>query len=400
MNKIAFLLGLIFMLASCQAQEPDFSLLHYNIKELDSSKLHADHPQILALKHVLMPYSFDILSVNEVQFDLPAVPNSVYKTKGENLTKLRELLELPELKYQVFFQANTGNNAATKSDGTYHTDPNSSQARALADQVNFGIFPGQYSTGALFKFKKESVKVYTDIAWKLFNPQLDLNQYQDAEGNTFPSDMSLFDKNFTDVVLNIKGKKVHLILFHTVPAFNFGNARGLNIERNRDQLRFLEWYLTGKTDIPVNIPGVKPLEKDAYFVAVGDWNVAPDNADAAGSEVINRLFAKLNTWLKKEQLTFTNESSHFAPKPFRLMLDYIISSKNIEIVEGSIIHPEFIREELGCHKGHRDVHPTDNMVAVEYQDNGMHCSALLGVDYFNFKMASDHYPLYAKFKFK
>ena len=268
MSKHMILWSLLMSISvACNADEGDFKLFHYNIKELDTTKLSAKNDQIAAVKAVLKDESFDILSINELQYDYPGVPNSRYRSKGQNLKKLGRLLGLGHLKNSVFYPANTGKNAQTKPDGTYYTQGNN-EARRAADQVNFGIFPGQYSTGALFKYKKERVKVFTDIAWKTVNPKIDLRHFSDANGNHYPQDMSLFDKNFTDVTLNIKGKRVHLILFHTVPAYNFGNDKGLNIERNRDQLRFLEWYLTGKTDINIKIPGVRPLRKNSYFVAV------------------------------------------------------------------------------------------------------------------------------------
>lgn len=392
----------IFMssITSCSAKEADFSLFHYNIKELDSSKLHPDNLQILALKEVLKNEKFDILSINEIQYDLPSVPNPEHQTKGENLNKLATLLGLSDLKASVFYPANTGKNAKTKPDGTYYTLPWEAGARESADQVNFGIFPGQYSTGALFKFKKEQVKVYTDIAWKLVNPDIALDSFQDANGNDYPKDMSLFDKNFTDVTLNIKGKQVHLILFHAVPSFNFGNAKGLNIERNRDQMRFLQWYLTGKTDIEIAIPGVEPLAKDDYFVAVGDWNIDPNKKDSVASGIIRDLFKELTPWVALDKLSFTSESSHFGPDPYRFMLDYIVASKNIEIVSGEIIHPEMKREELGCDNKEQDFHPTDDMIVIEYRNGRKECKALINTDYYNFKTASDHYPLRAKFRFK
>jgi hypothetical protein len=375
-----------------------FTVFHYNIKELDTKKV-ADqtNSQHGLVKGILKQYPIDILSLNEIQYDLPNVPNSNFHTKGENIAKLRDLFELDQLKYEAFYPANTGNNAIPKPDGSYYDNPGDPEARANADQVNFGTMPSQYSTGAMFKFPKVRETVITDLKWKDFNPNIDISKFAQADGKPLPEEMQLFDKNFTDAVLDINGKEVHLILLHTVPSFHFGNMKTPNYERNRDQLRFMEWYLTGSTDIKVNLSKIRPLKKDTYFIAVGDWNVAYDSTTQPGGAVLRSLFKKTKIWTKSENLlTFTNEGSGFEPDGMKLMLDYMVVSKNISVISGNIVHPNMKRYEAGCDR--RPMQPRRGYVVKTYKKNRKTCYVYVPMEHVMYKQASDHYPLFGTFR--
>ncbi|MEX0798577.1 MAG: hypothetical protein WD025_03995, partial [Bacteriovoracaceae bacterium] len=245
--KLSILIYTLFMTFSCASNE--FTLLHYNIRELDSKKIGEQDLQIKKTAQILRNFQFDIFSLNEIQYDLPGVPNRNYSSKGENLDKLKGLLGVPASWSSSFYPANTGMNAQKNGRGEYETDPAAPGARDLADPVNFGTLPGQYSTGAIYKFPKTKETVFNKIKWKEFNPNIDLDQFALPSGEPLPENIELFDKNFSDIELNINGETVHLVLLHTVPSFHFGNLKSPNYARNRDQLRFLEWYLTGKTDI-------------------------------------------------------------------------------------------------------------------------------------------------------
>lgn len=399
MQKLIVFLTL-FTTLSCMGSTDEVKILHYNIKELDSSKINnaLSNNQLLEVQKIIQAHQFDILSLNEVQFDLPNVPNTNYVTRGHNLQKLKDAFGLNELIEESFNIANTGLDAKTKADGTYYLKPHTAEARAHADQINFGTIPGQYSSGALFKYKKIREVIVNDLKWKDFNPSIDFSQFKTAQGKALPEDMELFDKNFTDVVLDVNGKELHLVLLHTVPSFHFGNKFSVNYVRNAEQLKFLEWYLTGSTDFPVNLNNITPLKKDAYYVAVGDWNTEYSNTENPGSVVLRRLFTKSQLWLDStKDLSFTNEGNGYNNKPFRLMLDYIAYSKNIEILDGKIVHPDFTRKELGCNGEEVPETPQD-FILETYNDGANTCNVFIHKSYKSFKEASDHYPVWGHFK--
>lgn len=388
-----FLLGLLMILASSYAQAK-INILHYNIKELDSVKIKNKVDQLTYVRKVVEQFSPDIISFNEVQYDLPNVPNDEFDSKGKNLKELGEFLDFKKLKNYSFYQANTGNNAK-KVNGEYIYDMSNPQARDVADQVNFGSFPGQYSSGAIYKYKKLNTKVITKLKWKDFNPSVDISKFKQANGDDLPEDMELFDKNFTDVELLVEGRCVHLILLHTVPAFGFGNPHTPNLERNADQLRFLEWYLTGRTDIKVGKTKIKPLKKNSYFITVGDWNT-DIKAKNPGSAVLNNMFKKVTPWLENPGIT--NQSSGFRPDAFSGTLDYIAVSKNLVIESAGIYYPKANRVELGCSK--KPTSGSQDRVVVEYRSKDETCFAEVDRKYYEFKMASDHFPIFTTVKFK
>ena len=405
MNQFVLLLGLI-ILSSCSAlnwKKPDIRVVHFNIKELDSSKLlrPSENAQIKAVKEVLNGMEYDILSLNEIQYDLPNVPNKSFKTKGENISLLMNYVD-PSQKHwnQSFYQANTGNKAKKKKDGNYHHQFSSSAVRNFADQRNFGIFPGQYSSGGFYKYKKLGENIITSLKWKDFNPKAPLKKFAQANGKTLPNDIELFDKNFTDVLVEIEGKEVHLIFLHTVPSYHFGNKKSPNYERNADQLRFLEWYLTGQTDIKVNLPNYKPLPQGAYFIAMGDWNTDP-KASNPGSKVLNRLFKKVSLWMDKPSIT--HEGDGYAPTRFKATLDFIAFSNNLELVEGGTLYPKEERLFLGCgEKYKKDFKENDTRRLVSFFDKKQkqNCYLSINEEFAKLKDASDHFPLFAHLKFK
>ncbi|MCO4793205.1 MAG: endonuclease/exonuclease/phosphatase family protein [Bacteriovoracaceae bacterium] len=395
--KIYTILILLLVITSCSS--PTIRVVHYNIKELSTPKIDKDTHQIRNVKKVLEGHSFDILSLNEIQFDQQGVPTLLQTSKGENLKKLATKFDLTDFN-DVFHPANTGEKAKKKKDGSYFQNVGTSVARAHADQENFGVFPHQYSTGALLKYRIISEIVIKDLKWKDFNPKIDLSKFRMGNKKRIPKDISLFDKNFTDVVADVDGHEVHFIFLHTVPSYHFGNKKSPNYIRNADQLRFLEWYLTGSTDIDVNLSSIKPLSPKATYIAMGDFNTDIKNLKNPGSAVLRRLFEKSNTWIKQKDMTFTNEGSSYSPKPFRLLLDYIISSKNLEPVAGGIIHPNWNkRRELGCN-GMPKLLPASDMALVSYRQNKKECWALVDKYYQTLKDASDHYPLWGHFKIK
>ncbi len=372
-------------------------MLHYNIKELDSTKIALGNTrQLIAVKNILAKYDFDILSLNEVQYDFKNIPSPYYLTNGKNIKKLMSLWGLNNFQGTSFYPANTGKNAKPKVDGTYYVVPNSAMAREHADPLNFGTMPGQYSTGAVFKHKVVTEKIITDLKWKDFNPAADFSTYKTANGDSFPNDMLLFDKNFSDLTIEHDGKMVHIILLHTVPSYHFGNPHSINDYRNAEQLRFLEWYTTGATDYPVTIKGTAPLKKNTYFITMGDLNVGVNDTSSEGSQVLKSIFAKTNTWLPISEMNFTNEGGGFGPKPLRLMLDYIFASKNITPQNGKIIHPDFKRVELGCEPSMPNKSGAE-LITKEYKNEDNTCKVNVTKEYVDFKLASDHYPLYGEF---
>ncbi|MCB0404639.1 MAG: endonuclease/exonuclease/phosphatase family protein [Bdellovibrionales bacterium] len=394
MNTCKIIASLVVLQISLTAF--GFRVVQYNIKELDSVKLREATPseQLVAALNILKQLKPELLSLNEMAYDSPGVPNETFATNGENAAVIAKLLN--ETFNVSFNPANTGKNANRQPDGTFSTNPNDANWMKLVDHVNFGIFPFEYSTAALSKFPILSEKVIADLRWDAFVPNLNLENYRDAAGNKFPTDMELFDKNFTDIILKSGKYKFHVILLHTVPAFNFYNERGLNIVRNADQLRFLEWYLTGNSEKQdaAEISGICPLEKGTPFIALGDWNTDILDTNNPGSEVLRRLGDTFTYW---HAPTPTYEGG-FGPKPFTVQFDYILHSDHFEVKNGGVYFPDSRRKELGCNPV---TEPTpEGFVKISYKKDDEDCFAFVSAPYYEAKVGSDHFPIWADIEFK
>ncbi len=395
MKAILFLS--LLLMTSCMKETTKINIFHYNIKELDSLKLRdPSNKQIAAVKEIVSKFEFDIFSVNEIQYDLPMVPNKSLTTTGQNIKILAKNLGLSDFN-AVFYPANTGMKASRGPHGNYVEDFKSKGARQFADPVNFGLFPGQYSTAALIKnnIKILDSKNIQTIEWKEFNPSIDLNKYTDGNGAPLPQSTKLFDKNFTDIIAEKDGFKFHIILLHTVPAFHFGNKKSPNYDRNADQLRFLEWYLTQETSFKVEDIEIEPLAKDTPYIAIGDWNTELLNKTNPGSAVLRSLKEKSQFWMK-EPLPVSNEGHSFTPKRLKLQLDYIAVSNHFNVLDSGVYRPEENRKELGCDK----VSSGDNIRSYTIKESDKTCFASFNEDFLTTKQASDHFPVWANLEVK
>lgn len=294
---------LIILMISCsknKSNDNQFSILHYNVKELRSKKLYdPQNIQVKKLVEFLDNQKFDILSINELEYE------------KKNLIILNAMLKNKDLKYEVLVKANTGNNSKEDS----------------PDIVNYGQIPGEYSNGALLKFKTTNRVVIDSLKWKDFYKD-DLSNFKLSSGEQVPDTIELFDKSFSDTTFLINNKEVHLILLHTVPSYGFGNPKTPNFLRNQRQLEFLKWYINSDGQSLTN-SGVFPLKAGASFVVVGDLNVDV-KADTEGAKVLKDIILKNNSWIPLDKMDYTH------PDP-KLMLDYIITSKDIISIEGKII---------------------------------------------------------------
>ncbi len=391
------ILVLFLLMGSGVTSEASYRLVHYNIRELDSTKIRLGqrNKQVKAASEILKSLNGDIISINEIQYDLKSVPNSEYQTEGKNLELLSKLLGANGF-HSIFAPANTGLKAKKLRSGNYTTNPNHPDWMELADHENFGLFPAQYSTGALSQFPVLTQVVINSLKWTDFNPNFDPSQFKMANGKPYPKDLPLFDKNFTDTTLQIGDQKVHLLLLHTVPAFNFGNPDGLNLERNADQLAFLKYYLTGKSPYKSqNLP--QALEKNTTFIATGDWNVEKTKEGSPGATTLRELGKEFRFWTDKDEITY--QSQTFAPNPFQMQLDYILLSHDILIKSAGVFRPDDYRKELGCLL--LPPPPSqDEYEVVSYRNGEDTCYVEVKKALVQAKTASDHFPIFLDFELK
>lgn len=397
-----------------------YRFVHYNIKELDSHKLDTGHYQAVAAAEVIESLEPDFLSINEIQYDIQGVPTPEYKTHSQNVTKLLGLSNLSGVWDVNFASANTGMRSKKDENGHYSA---SRQNMEFADTVNYGLFPGQYSTGFASSLPIEARININKLTWLDWDPDVDLSQYD--IGTAAVEEYELFDKNFNVSSLQIGEKTVKIITLHAVPAFNFGNDLSPNLERNKAQLEFLSWYLSGDCDknslstVKACKTKIQPLSKGERFIAVGDLNVDLAS-EKPGAAVLKSLLG--NPLVHDQVSRISPDNLRYAPNLpdkatyFRsgvdfnnqaMQLDYFIVSSNIKIHRIDTILPLEHIEELPCFD---EVESASDVVAkrsmegdgfvyeVFKRDNPReYCGLGMNQEYSVIRKASDHLPLVLEF---
>lgn len=416
---------------------PLFRFVHYNIKELTTGKLvDAQNAQLNMATRIIRGLGPDLLSINEVQYDLPDVPTTGLPGTGDNMKRLVErtgltsgMADASPWSYALA-PANTGKRALRKPDGSYATDPNGPGAAGLADVISFGTFPGQYSTGFATRLSIERRTVHTDLKWADWDASLELGTLTLPNDQPAPADMELFDKNFNDTTVLLEGRTAHFITFHTVPAFGFGGSAALNIARNKAQLEFLEWYLLGECD-PENSQSavkrcetsIRPLVDGTPFIAVGDLNVNWGTPDG-GAEALQRMLTsdRVHGWrapnpdfrfqsqvgTDKSYITYMSDGVDLGK--LQSELDYFIVSKQFRIASGKVAAPLSWFKEHGCHptKATADAQRTEVAtatpdmavsVSTRYGDANTksYCVVEVSKDFAEYRKGSDHLPVYVTF---
>ncbi|MFK7825166.1 MAG: endonuclease/exonuclease/phosphatase family protein [Oligoflexales bacterium] len=345
------------------------TLLHANIKDLRSSDIGLNSSQMRALKELVLSKGItpDVVNIQEIQYDLAVYAAPGGFLEGQNLASLLALTwpsTARELQgTSLFVPSNTGMLARRDEAGRYclSKEPSGNQINMFADQQNFGLFPGQYSSGLVSRFKQlpgEEVKVLKDLKWREFNQKLNLSQFAAGSGEPLNPEIQLFDKVFYSLPVQIDGKLVHLVSLHTVPYFHFGNARTPNYARNYDQLRFLSWYLHGDAqgleidaaDLWVRYK-IKPLPEDAHYVFMGDLNVdIHDRPDSDQSKAYDSAKV-LHKIIAKSQIPFDPSRVTFDSGRLQKFFDYVIFSKHFKLSNPRIWdHDKFAKAtELSDH---------------------------------------------------
>ncbi|MBI2894546.1 MAG: endonuclease/exonuclease/phosphatase family protein [Deltaproteobacteria bacterium] len=253
----------------------------FNIREMTTAKLlNEDDRQVRAAAEILSRFAPDILSINELQFDLEGVPEAGLPgapagtlpgsaCEGKNARRLADRLEAlhPELRYPYTVVAL--GNSGLPFEATGELPPELLQR-------GFGEFPGRFNVALVSRFPilHDQVRVIHDFPWRQL-PGNRLAQVEEETGIVVPDDFPLFEKALVIVPVDVDGVTLHVILVHPVSSgFN-----DMNPHRNHDELRGVSLFLDGA------LPGVEPLPAGARFVIVGDLNADPEDGEGIAGAV-------------------------------------------------------------------------------------------------------------------
>ena len=339
------------------ALPPKVRIAQFNLREMSTAKLldGADE-QAGAAAEVIARFAPDIISINELQFDIEGIPS--LGSPGA-----------PSSTQPGTFDGGAGNakrladrvaavNAAAAFPHTAITLGNSGFTWAGPTLGNpsfvlrgWGDWPGRFNSAILTKFPiaYDKIRVINEFAWDAL-PGNSIEKMKTAIGTGVPAGFPLFEKGIVVVPVEVApGALLYMVMHHPVaPAFE-----AINPYRHFDELQGLKLFLDGK------LPGVEPLPAGAKFVLIGDLNADPEDGDSLDGGIepilshpaLNVFFpsgagtkgknGQYNTYLsgcgKDDGSTVDDPTTKF-----QMQLDYVLPSKTFGAAKvGEVFFPDF-----------------------------------------------------------
>jgi endonuclease/exonuclease/phosphatase family metal-dependent hydrolase len=392
-----------------------YRFLHWNIKELDAQAIADRTPAFLSSTHIIRQFSPDLLSINELEF-------GTHTDSPHFGQLLAHCVDHPEQWSQTFYAANSGQKARPGADGRYlrfHERLTPTEREVHLDHANYGLFPGQFSIALGSRFPISKRLLVRDLSWQDWDPSLSFDSL-DLGGRT-PANFPLFDKSFQVSWVELGSQTIAIITLHTVPAFDFGQAKSPNVLRNAAQLEFLSWFITGRHPRGQTPQiDIKPLAPQTPFIAVGDFNIAL-NSPHPGARALQFLYSsglchsqvsqispdhlQAEDMLRSEHTFF---SSGWDQKKGAAQLDYFVVSKQLHIssLETIFYSPRF--QDIGLFATREQAEQRAQEISPTARDHRIFAMrGAQGQDYFllrrasegfaHLREASDHLPLLLQF---
>lgn len=299
---------------------------HFNIRELDHTELDTTtNAQTRAAAEIIQRHAPDILSINEMSYDLNGVAGSTHT--GVNV----QLFE------DNYLGVSQNEQPAITYPHKYFVKGNSGLDSGLGFDYGFGNFEGQFNMAFYSKFPilTGQVRRFQTFLWTSLPGNI--------KPASVPDQQRLFDKDFWDIPIDVNGHMIHVLMCHAVvPVFD-----ATNDERNFDTLRFIADYIAGQAVYAVPDGGIQPGDR---FVLIGDLNADPEDGDSLPGAVqqitslsrVNPNFPEgdgLDTnGVPPDSTSYNTGSSNFTRNTFKsgigntsaggfqLQLDYILPS--------------------------------------------------------------------------
>ena len=236
------------------------------------------------------------------------------------------------------------------------------------DCWGYGQYPGQYGMALLSKYPLhvDEIRTFQTFKWQdmpgALLPELGTTAassdwYSRPVLRRFP----LSSKSHWDVPIQVGERKLHVLCSHPTPP-TFDGAEDRNGRRNHDEIRFwVDYIQPGDGGYIYDDAGARGgIRAGESFVIVGDLN--GDAADGDGKQGIQLLLnspqvqaapapeskgatqqAKLQGGRNAQHRGSASQDTLDAADrdgPGNLRLDYVLPSKNLEIVASGVFWPE------------------------------------------------------------
>lgn len=308
--------------------------------------------QIRAVSEVIQINNPDVLLINE--FDLDGEHRGLDLLR-ENYLEVSQNGRTPVFyPYAYTAPVNTGVPSGLDLDGD-------GTVGGPDDAWGFGEFPGQYGMAIFSRHPilTEEIRTFQKLRWQAMPSNLLPTDFYDTE---ISSQLRLSSKSHWDVPVQIGTTTLHLLAAHPTPP-SFDGPEKRNQRRNHDEIRLWADYLDpGRTSRwIVDDAGVSGgLHASQPFVILGDYNADPHDGDSwpgaidqllthprvrdtqpasDGAEEAAELQGGANADHEGDPRLDTADFSD-DPEPGNLRVDYVLPSKDLEVVSSSVYWPE------------------------------------------------------------
>ncbi len=304
----------------------------------------------------------DIILINEFDDDRAGVAaDSFRKNYLEVAQNGAEAIHYPD---HFSAEVNTGMPSKTDLDGDGRVVNEPGSRGYGNDAIGFGQFPGQYGlvVYSMYPIGKD-VRQFHRLLWKDMPGALLPTK---ADGSPWYSPESLdvlrlSSKSHWDVPISIEGKEIHLLVSHpTPPAFDGPEDR--NGKRNHDEIRLWADYLTGGGAagyLKKALPAGSSIEPPESFIILGDQNADPVDGGSQPGAIdqllrhpkVNASFVPKSAGAaeasrsqggrnQRHKGDADADTADFADGSVgNLRVDYVLPSKNYEILGGGVFWP-------------------------------------------------------------
>lgn len=352
----------------------------FNVEDLRSEDLQGSgSPRAKRLAEIIQRLAPNIILINEIAYDVgSADTGSPAEGKenvepGRNGQRFADLLAVPQapglapLRFKAFMApVNTGMPSGfdLNNDGKIATTiptpsgwspesppaPPKADAQAYAqDCWGFGTFPGQYGMTLLVDERlvimTDEARTFRKLPWD-YMPGAFLPIK--PEGGPWYDDEEkavarLSSKSHWDVPVKFPdGRVIHFLCSHpTPPAFDGPEKR--NARRNHDEIRFWPDYINNASYIVDDNNRQGGLDRHDSFIILGDLNADPDPEKGSSYKqpITNSLAG-----CERIDLSFVPESETPWPEldsddtaMFKMRVDYVLPSRNLEVLRGGVWRP-------------------------------------------------------------
>jgi hypothetical protein len=353
-----------------QEQASAIRIASFNIRELSTEKLlmidengKGTNEQLLAAAQIIQKIDPDILIINEIDHDYTSLDKGLVL----NLIRFQDAYlcigDVP-VKFQYKFTApcNTGipTGLDLNNDGIVSDISNAGSRDYGADCFGYGEYPGQYSMGLYSKYPIDTsqVRTFQKYLWKdLPGHHIPPGYYNEEAIKIF----RLSSKSHWDVPIDIDGKRIHLFLSHPTPP-SFDGEEDRNGRRNFDEIKFWVNYINNDPEIYDDNHNRGGYKSDYTFLIGGDLN-ASHHSDTrfenmtAIDQLLNhpkvidsgRWIVSRGGWegrVKGPPDYWERNTAKFG-NDFRMQIDYLLPSKDIQIKSGGVFWPSEKRDSDG-----------------------------------------------------